>query len=275
MLSFGQHPKLVLHIPVHLIDANPAQPRTRFPGGEISSLADSIAENGLLQPISVRKLPNGRYELIAGERRLRAFLLLGERTIPALVEKLDDKTAAVLALVENLQRSDLTFHEEAIAISRLLTEQKLTQQQLAASLGLSQSAIANKLRILRLPAKLLEQLCEAGLGERHARALLPLCADKRLQPFSKQVIRQGLTVEKIEQLVAQMLAEKQTGTPKRLLILKDLRIFDRTIQKAVDIMQQAGIRAETGKTEDDCCITYTITVSKDAPQKTSSRFTAV
>ena len=163
-------------VPLALIDPNPAQPRRTFEKVALEELAASIKENGLLSPVSVRKVGE-RFQLIAGERRLMAFRLLGEEVIPALIEEADDRRSAALAIVENMQRRDLTFFEEAQAIETLIKTQGLTQQQAAQRLGLSQSAVANKLRLLKLPRTQINRLVMAGLTERHARALLPLCED--------------------------------------------------------------------------------------------------
>lgn len=252
----------VVELPLDRITPNRAQPRKAFDEGSLRSLADSIEKNGLLCPISVRKAENG-YELIAGERRMLAFRLLGRETIPAIVRRADDEDSAVLALVENLQRRDLTFFEEALALRALLDESGCPQKELALRLGTSQSALANKLRLLTLPREALQALADAGLGERHARALLPLAGDERLLPAVGRVIESHMTVARTEAFVEKLLAvrEKRGG---RILILKDLRLFTSTIHRAVDVMKEAGIDAVSTKTEDDDAITYTIVIPKKA-----------
>jgi len=161
LLAPTQHAPVV-RIPLVEIDPNPAQPRRLFDPQGLFELAGSIAENGLLCPVSVRQMPDGRYQLIAGERRLMAYRLLGEETIPALVEQADDQRAAILALVENLQRRNLNFLEESKAIAKLIQTQGLTQRQAAQKLGVAQPTLANKLRVLRLPLSVLTQLAEGG-----------------------------------------------------------------------------------------------------------------
>lgn len=255
----------VLRVPVGDIDPNPAQPRRVFDPAGIRELADSIAQNGLLCPISVRQVGK-RYQLIAGERRLMAFRLLEEPAIPALLEQADDLRAGALALVENLQRRDLNFFEQAAAIANLIQSGGLTQRQAAERLGMSQPAVANKLRLLRLPVALLDAFAAASLTERHARALLPLSDDPRLTKAAERVLRERLTVTQTERLVDSLLADRpKTGS--RLLILKDLRLFTSTISRAVEVMKEAGIQAETIKSEDDSVITYTIVIPKTAARR--------
>ena len=265
LIGFEQVNRVIL-LPIELIDPNPNQPRRNFDPRLIRELADSIAENGLLTPISVRKIER-RFELIAGERRLLAFQLLGENKIPAIVEKMDERHSAVLALVENLQRKELDFYEEAEAMSALIKSYGLTQQQVADRLGIAQSTVANKLRLLRIDSEVIRKLIDKGLTERHARALLPLAEDARLTAAAEQVVRRQLNVAQTERYVAELLS-RQKNQGSRLLILKDLRIFSTTINRAVDVMKQAGIEVDSRKTVDEGTITYTITIPK-APPATS------
>lgn len=255
----------IKYIPISLIESNPYQPRRTFDENEISQLAESIKENGLISPVSVRKCGE-RYQLIAGERRLLAFKLLCEKTIPAIVEQADDQKSAAMALVENLQRKNLNFYEEALAIAALIENQRLTQQQAAQKLGITQSAVANKLRILKLPEKILLKMSDANLGERHARALLPLADDKRLESAVEKIISQGLNVSQTEKMTAEMLTQKKPTRGGRILIIKDLRIFNTAITRAVDMMNQAGINAVSKKSEDEKNIIYTVTIPKK-PEK--------
>ncbi|MEG2173968.1 MAG: ParB/RepB/Spo0J family partition protein, partial [Oscillospiraceae bacterium] len=262
MLPFLSQTVRVIRVPLEEIKPNPAQPRRLFEPEAIRGLADSIAQNGLLCPISLRKTSNGHYQLIAGERRLMAFRLLGETTIPSLVEQADDARAAALALVENTQRRDLNFYEESAAIAALIAAQGLTQRQAAERLGMAQPTLANKLRLLQLPEELLMRLVSSGLTERHARALLPLMSDlPRLASTVDRMIRECLTVSQTERLVGQT-PRRSVKQGTRLLILKDLRIFTTTISRAVEIMKQAGIDTVTHQEESDDVITYTITISK-------------
>ena len=271
-MLFEKRPSVprIKRISVSLIDPNPAQPRKNFDEHSIAELARSISQNGLLCPISVRRCGE-RFQLIAGERRLHAFKLLNEQTIPAIIEEADDRRSAVLALVENLQRSELSFFEEALAIKQLIEICSLTQQQAADKLGISQAAVANKLRNLRLPAEILKQLEEASLSERHARALLPLAEDDRLESALKRIISEQLTVSQTEKMVAAMLQQKSSHKGARLFIVKDLRIFNHAIENAIDMMKQAGIDAVSKKTEDEQKITYTVVIPKRAKKSAQER----
>ncbi len=255
-------------IPIDSIDPNPAQPRQVFEKKALQELALSIKENGLISPIMVRKIGD-RFQIIAGERRLMAYKMLGETSIPALLEEADDRRSATLAIIENMQRQDLTFFEEAQAIALLIKTQELTQQQAAERLGLSQSAVANKLRLLRLPKPQVDRLVEAGLTERHARALLPLCDDSRLEGMVTKIINAQATVKQTEKMVEELQKQQRPKQGGRILILKDLRLFTSTIGHAIEVMKQAGIDAKSEKNEDDEKIVYTIVISKAAPQKKS------
>lgn len=252
----------VKEIPVELIDPNPSQPRRVFDSRAIEELAASIKENGLLSPVAVRRI-GVRYQLIAGERRVMAFRMLGESTIPAILENVDDKRSATLAIVENLQRRNLNFYEEAKAMETLIKAQGITQIQAAERLGISQSAVANKLRLLRLPTEQVMKLIKAELTERHARALLPLAEDERIYGAVEKIIRERLNVSQTEKLVKSIITPK--AAPRRggrILILKDLRLFTSAIGRAVDMMKQAGIDTVCEKQESDSVITYTITIPK-------------
>lgn len=263
--SFLPTANRVVMLPLEEIRPNPSQPRRIFDETSLMGLAASIEENGLLCPVCVRRVGDG-YELIAGERRTMAFRMLGRRTIPAIVERADDGRSAALALIENLQRCGLDFLEEALAMRALLENGGYTQKELAMRLGISQPALANKLRLLHLPRASLERLAQAGCTERHARALLPLAEDERLPQAVGRVIDGGLTVSKTEKLV-QKLLDAKPGRGGRLLILKDLRLFTSTISRAVDVMKEAGIDASSTKTEDDQTITYTIVIPKNAARR--------
>ncbi len=254
-----------VELPLDALRANPAQPRRFFDEQSLRGLASSIEAHGLLNPVAVRRLAEG-YELIAGERRTMACRLLGRETIPAIVIDADDDRSAELALIENLQRSDLDFLEEALALRALLETQGCPQKELALRLGISQPALANKLRVLRLPRGALERLAQAGCTERHARALLPLADDARLEETVGRVIASKLTVSATEALVARLQAKApRRGT--RTLIVRDLRLFTGAISRAVDVMKEAGIDARAVKTEDSAAITYTIVIPKSQTRR--------
>lgn len=256
--------KLILDIPIIKIRPNKSQPRKQFCEEELASLARSISENGVLQPLTVRKISQTEYELVTGERRLRASALAGLHRVPCIVIRCNDKESAVYALLENLQRADLGIFEEARGISRLIRRYGLTQEQAAQQLGKTQSTIANKLRLLRLSFEEQEWIESAGLSERHARALLKLTDEPTRREALSRVISEGLNVSQTEELVAYLCksSPKKKYRGKSKAVIKDIRIFVNTINKAIDTMRQAGIDAEAQKTDNEDFIEYTIRISK-------------
>ena len=252
-------------IPIIKIRPNKAQPRKVFNEEDLNALSQSIAENGILQPLTVRKVSATEYELIAGERRLRASVIAGLRKVPCIVIKCSEKESAVYALLENLQRSDLGMFEEARGVSRLIRRYGLTQQEAAVKLGKTQSTIANKLRLLRLTYEEQEWIENAGLSERHARALLKLGDEGARREALSKIIYESLNVQQSENLINLMLNSspknnKKQGTSKA--VIKDVRIFVNTINKAIDTMRLAGIDAQSDKTDTDNFIEYTIRIPK-------------
>ena len=252
-------------IPIIKIRPNKAQPRKVFNEEDLNALSQSITENGILQPLTVRKVSATEYELIAGERRLRASVLAGLRKVPCIVIKCSEKESAVYALLENLQRSDLGMFEEARGISRLIRRYGLTQQEAAVKLGKTQSTIANKLRLLRLTYEEHEWIENAGLSERHARALLKLGDEGARREALSKIISENLNVQQSENLINLMLNsnpknDKKQGFSKA--VIKDVRIFVNTINKAIDTMRLAGIDAQSDKTDTDNFIEYTIRIPK-------------
>ena len=242
---------------------NPSQPRKVFQEEELEGLAQSIAENGLLQPVTVRR-ENGSYYLIAGERRLRACKLAGLKEIPALVADCEPEDSAVLALLENLQRKDLQMFEQANAIVNLLREWQITQEEAAKRLGMSQSYLANKIRLLKLSPEEQEEILKHHLSERHARALLRVDDMTLRQKLLATVIERGLNVAQTEELAAAALQPKKpTGKRKRTFIAKDIRLFINTIDHAVDAMKTAGIPAQTEKKETEEYIECTVRIPKN------------
>ena len=241
---------------------NPSQPRKVFQEEELEGLAQSIAENGLLQPVTVRR-ENGAYYLIAGERRLRACKLAGLKEIPALVADCEPEDSAVLALLENLQRKDLQMFEQANAIVNLLREWQITQEEAAKRLGMSQSYLANKIRLLKLSPEEQEEILKHHLSERHARALLRVDDMTLRQKLLATVIERGLNVAQTEELAAAALQPKKpAGKRKRTFIAKDIRLFINTIDHAVDAMKTAGIPAQTEKKETEEYIECTVRIPK-------------
>ncbi|MCH5296452.1 MAG: ParB/RepB/Spo0J family partition protein [Ruminococcus sp.] len=256
----------ISEIPIIKIRPNKSQPRRNFNEDELAALSRSISENGVLQPITVRRMSATEYELIAGERRLRASALAGLRKIPCIVIKCSDKESAVFALLENLQRSDLGFFEEARGISKLIHRFGLTQEEAARKLGKSQSTIANKLRLLKLTYEEQEWIVSAGLTERHARALLRLDDENLRREALSKIISDNLNTQQTDSLVSIMLNSlkkpiiRQKSISK--VVIKDVRIFVNTINKAIDTMRLAGIEAQSNKTDNESFIEYTIRIPK-------------
>ena len=253
----------IFQIPVESIAPNPAQPRKTYGRKELTELAHSIEENGLLQPITVRRIRGGEkdFELIAGHRRLMATMALGQTHIKAIIEEITDEESAVLALVENMQRKDLSCFEEARAIAGLMQQLGLSQQETARRLGKSQPAVANKLRLLRLPDWVQQAVEEQGLSERHARALLRLEKEEDLKKTLAAISEKQLTVEETEKYIESLLTEKKEGG-LRIVLLRDYRLFVNTITKAIDTMSLAGIQVASEKEEDEGYIQYHIRIPK-------------
>lgn len=254
----------LIEVPVVYIMPNKSQPRKIFNEDELEALSRSIARNGILQPLTVRRISPVEYELVAGERRLRAAIMAGFNKVPCILMKCSDNQSAVFALLENLQRSDLNMFEEAVAIKRLITECKMTQEQIARQLGKTQSTIANKLRLLKLSD--CEQLIiiKNNLTERHARVLLKLAEDQRRIAL-EHIVSGSLNVVQSEKLINSMLDGKIKKQPKKRnqrIIIKDVRIFVNTFTKAFDTMKSSGINAVSNKVESDDYIEYSVKIPK-------------
>ncbi len=249
-------------IPHDLIKPNPQQPRVRFDYNELEGLACSIRANGLLQPINVRVLENGEFELISGERRLRAARMIGMTKIPCIVMNVSDQQSALFSIIENVQRENLDFFEEAVAIERLMTEYGLSQDEIANKLGKAPSTLSNKLRLLRLPDYIRDKISCAGLSERHARALLTLPDNSTRKRVLDIVIERHLTVAETERLIADVHRRRKTPRKPQTKAYKDMRIFLNTLNHAVDIIRKAGIEADTAKSETDEYFEYVIRISK-------------
>lgn len=255
----------IKQIPVSFIVPNKSQPRAEFSAPELQELSDSIRANGVLQPLTVRKWGAQEYELVAGERRLRASKLAGLTTVPCIQIACDDEQAAVLALLENLQRVDLGPFEEAEGICRLIATWGVTQEEAARRLGKKQSTVANKLRLLKLTEEEREMIVQAGLTERHARALLRVQDDSLRLSTLKQVIEKKMNVQQTEDFISRLLEHletRQKKTSKRTIIIKDVRIFMNTIQKAVSTMRMSGIPAITAQNETDDYIECVVRIPK-------------
>jgi ParB family chromosome partitioning protein len=243
-------------IEIDKIRPNPYQPRVTFDTAALKELTASIAEHGVLQPITVRRLAGG-YELVAGERRLRASQQAGFTTIPAIITNVSDEKSSILAMIENIQRQDLNYFEEAQGYQNLAEDYHLKQEEIAQMMGKSQSTVANKLRLLKIPVSMRRALIENDLSERHARALLKLPNDEAREKLLKRVIKESLTVKKTEDLVEAVLKGAEEGETdpqeeaKKQRIkryIKDIRLFTNTVRKAADYMKEAGVPVEV--TED-------------------------
>jgi len=252
----------VAELSVSAIHPNPNQPRRYFDPESLNDLSRSIEQVGILQPLTVSRTQSG-WELIAGERRLRAAEMAGLSTVPCLVLDINDQSSSLLALIENIQRADLDVWEEAAALRQLIDEYHLSQEEAGQQVGISQSAVANKLRLLKLPADVIEQLRAANLTERHARALLRLSdADQQRNALS-HIIRHNLNVAKTEIYIDRLC--RQESKPRKAVPIyrtKDVRLFLNTIKRSLSIMQSAGVNASCGREESEHEITLTIHIPK-------------
>ena len=264
MLSKIKTAGQILLIPQEDILPNRSQPRTRFDADALEGLAESIRQNGVLQPLLVRRLENGMFELIAGERRLRAARLVGVRRLPCVVMDVSDERSAVFALLENLQREDLGIFEEAEALSRLMRQFDLTQEDIAARIGKAPSTVSNKLRLLRLPDDVRREIVRNGLTERHARALLRLDTPESIRQALSQIICRGMNVAQTESYIAALTAPVEPPRRQPIKLFKDVRLFVNTLNHAVDTMRHAGIEADTVRTETDDYIEYVVRIPKNA-----------
>ena len=258
----------ILELPLDVIRPNPYQPRRIFDQNGLDELAASIRAYGVLQPISVRRLGNTNYELVAGERRLRASRLAGEYTIPAILVEISDTDSAVLAIIENLQRRDLHFFEEAEGFRNLIGDYAFTQEELASRIGKSQSTIANKLRLLRISRQLQKEIIENELSERHARALLKLdCEEDRAEVLQK-VIASGLTVRKTEELIDSMVLPKiKPKTIPFKTYIQDIRLLTNSIKEDLEMMRNSGMDTRFDMRETDTGYDIHIALSYAAVKK--------
>ena len=252
----------VVFLPLSSIRPNPAQPRTIFDAQGLQELAASIRQYGVLQPLTVRKKA-GYFELVAGERRLRAAGLAGLYDVPCLVVCVDDQDAGLLALVENLQRRDLDYLEQAEGLQRLMQEFHLTQEQAARRLGKSQPAVANKLRLLRLSEQVRALLRENALSERHARALLRLENEAQQLRAIRLIAENDWTVAKTERYIDALLAPAQIPKSPRF-VLRDMRLFLNGISHQLDILRAAGLDPKTEQQETERELVLTIRIPKSA-----------
>jgi len=246
----------VVFLPARSIRPNPGQPRKVFCPEALQELSESIQRHGILQPLSVRR-SGLSYELIAGERRLRAAQMAGLTEIPCIIMQMDDRESSMAAMVENLQRKDLDFIEEAQGIAHLLTQFDMSQEQAARMLGKSQSAIANKLRLLRHSDAVLQALREGNLSERHGRALLRLTTEQQKLSALKQIVCQNMSVAQTEKYIEALLSQPKPKPQKA-----NVSVFLNSLTQSLQKIQKSGIPAVSERRETDTQIVLTITIPK-------------
>src|SRR5690625_2671543 len=255
----------VVQLRVENIVPNEYQPRVMFDEEKITELAQTLRTHGMIQPIVVRKKNDEMYEIIAGERRYRAAKLLEWETIPAIIREMSDTETASIALIENIQRENLSVIEEANAYVKLIEMHQLTQEALAQRLGKSQSTIANRIRLLSLPEEIQQGLIDKAISERHARALLKLKDTEKQLHFYNKIIEQSLNVRETDAIIKKFLKgdvkePKKRSKPK--FVSKDIRIATNTIRRSLDLIEKTGIQFESEEEEFDDYYQITIKVKK-------------
>lgn len=260
--------KNITYLSIDMVRPNPYQPRKQFGKGALEELRESIQQYGVIQPINVRKMSNSSYELVAGERRLRAAIMAGLKEIPAIIINVNDNDSAVMALIENLQREDLNYMEEAEGYNNLINEHGFTQEELAQKIGKSQSTVANKIRLLRLSPLVKKILADNNLTERHARSLLKLHDEQLQLKVLKHVCERSLNVKKTEELVEKvidkcLMPDKEKQAERKFTkTIKDIRIFVNTIRQAIDLMKKSGVNAKAAQIDRGEYIEFVVRVPK-------------
>lgn len=261
--------KNITYINIDNIRPNPYQPRKQFNKAAMEELCESIRQYGVIQPINVRRITNNSYELVAGERRLRAATMAGLKEIPAIIINVDDNDSAVMALIENLQREDLSYLEEAEGYNHLISEHGFTQEELAQKIGKSQSTIANKIRLLKLSPMVKKILSDNNLTERHARALLKLHDEQLQLKVLKLVCEKGLNVKRTEELVEKAIekytrqAQENVAEKKFTRAIKDIRIFVNTIKQAVELMKKSGLNVKAAQLDRGEYLEFIVRIPKN------------
>lgn len=254
---------MVVELGTEEIYPNPYQPRKEFDIEELTGLAQSIKENGILQPLTVRRTEDGRYELIAGERRLRAARMAGLATVPVIISQKTAQESAVLSILENIQRSDLNYFEEAEAIRKLIDYYGLTQEEVAIKLGKAQSTVANKLRLLKLSPQVKKAAAEYGLKERQARALLKLPEDMQLDA-AKKIHACGYNAVQTDRYIEELLHPKPIRRSRRWLF-KEKLLYINNINRTIDTMRKSGVEFHSSKKIENGYIEYIIRIPQDSP----------
>lgn len=256
----------VMNLPISKIHPNRFQPRTIFDDSKIEELARTIHTHGIIQPIVVRTMENGDYEIIAGERRYRAMKSLQWVEVPAIIREMSDKETASVALIENLQREELTAIEEAQAFQQLLELHELTQEALAQRLGKGQSTVANKLRLLKLPEQIKESILKREISERHARALVPLKNEELQLQLLEEIKEQDYNVRQLEQRIREILEPiEKVKKPrvKRKSVSRDVRIALNTIRESLTLVNKTGIDVKAEEEEHDEYYQITVKIPKN------------
>lgn len=271
LLDRKRHDRKLVSLSPDKIVPSPFQPRREFDYYELLELSESIRRNGLIQPMTVRKVGE-RYELISGERRLRASVMAGLKTVPCIVVRAGDRECSLMCLIENIQRTDLNFFEEAVGIKKLMDDFLLTQQETAEKLAMAQSTLSNKLRLLKLTPEQRNRITAGNLCERHARAIIRLPEEKRDEVINRCLAEQ-LSVSDTEALVESLLSPPEpTKRPAVKGGIGDIRIFTNSITKMIGTMRKAGVDATSRKNETEEFIEYTIKIPK-RPKKESAGIT--
>ncbi|GGC94901.1 nucleoid occlusion protein [Thalassobacillus devorans] len=253
----------VIHIPVNRVQPNRYQPRAVFNAEKIAELAQTIHTHGMIQPIVVRRLDEEDYELIAGERRWRAVQSLGWEEVPAILREMNDTETASVALIENLQREELSVIEEAAAYARLIEIHELTQEALAQRLGKSQSTIANKMRLLKLPEAVQQAIMDKEITERHARALIAVKDPQLQEKILHEIIEKQLNVKQTEERIKKETEDKKPKKKPRMKgVNKDIRIAMNTIRQSLNMVNDTGINLETDEQDHDDYYQITIKIPK-------------
>ncbi len=256
----------ILELPIAEIQPNPFQPRVYFDPEQLEELSNSIREYGVLQPVIVR-LVEGKYQLVSGERRFRASMLANKETIPALLRQLGDREVAEMALIENLQREDLNYFEEAEGYARLIQEFQITQEEVARKMGKSQPTIANKLRLLHISERVRREISVEVITERHVRSLLKLKDEEQQLEVLHRIYKNNLNVRQTDDLIENMLITEEKNIreqkkKKMMKAIKDMKIFVNTIRGTVKTIQDAGLPAEVTEHENDDYLEVVIRLPK-------------
>ena len=266
----------IMELSIAEIQPNPFQPRLYFDPAQLEELSNSIREYGVLQPVIVR-LVDGKYQWVSGERRFRASMLAGKESIPALIRQLSDREVAEMALIENLQREDLNYFEEAEGYARLIQEFQITQEEVAKKMGKSQPTIANKLRLLQISQRVRKEISVDVITERHVRSLLKLKNEEQQLDVLNRIYKNNLNVRQTDDLIENVLIAEEENIreqkkKKMMKAIKDMKIFVNTIKGTVKTIQDAGMPAEISESENDEYLEVVIRLpKKDLQQQNSSQ----